>query len=505
MPAVTTLLRSSDPSLVSAVKEVVQTVGGVKVEVAPPEELSLRLGREPAALLMLHLAGPGDGTDAAKLMRQLQRLRIAVPVVVLSDGHDPEQELALLRLGAADFLTRPLNLGRLGYLVEKHTLTARLGPRPEVPPGPEVEALGEQDPLLYDSGEAMGQLMAQVRRLAPQDTTVLLGGETGTGKTRLARLLHELSARRDEPFLTVNCGCLSEHLTASEMFGHVRGAFTGADRDRTGKFAEVGGGTLLLDDIDALPLSLQAQLLRVVEERVFEPVGSNHSQSLRARLVVASNRPMADEVKAGRFRADLYYRLSVVGLFLPPLRECTSIIPHAARKFIAHFAAAAGRPVLRLTPAAVRALQAHDWPGNFRELRNVIERTVALCPGDTIDLPDLPDAFHSQAGDFAPPPATGIAAAPLARSKWEAEAVCILEALQQHNHSRSRAAAALGISRMTLYRKLHRYGLANLPAEESGITTQPEPARDFEADAPSLRLFRGSAAPDAEPRSARSS
>jgi DNA-binding NtrC family response regulator len=497
------LLRSSDPSLVSAVKDVVRSVGDVKVEVAPAEELPRRLGREPAALLMLHLAGPGDGADAAGLMQQLQRLRIEVPVVVLSDCHDPEQELALLRLGAADFLTRPLNLGRLGYLVEKHTLKARLGPHPEVAPAPEVEALGEQDPLLYDSGAALGQLMAQVRRLAPQDTTVLLGGETGTGKTRLARLLHELSARRDEPFLTVNCGCLSENLIASEMFGHVRGAFTGADRDRTGKFAEVGSGTLLLDDIDALSLTLQAQLLRVVEERVFEPVGSNHSQPLRARLVVASNRPMEDEVKAGRFRADLYYRLSVVGLFLPPLRECASIVPHVARKFIAHFAAAAGRPVLRLTPAALRALEAHDWPGNFRELRNVIERTVALCPGDTIDVADLPDAFRPPAGDFAPL-ASAVQAAPLARSKWEAEAVCIREALQQHNHSRSRAAAALGISRMTLYRKILRYGLADLPAEQTGITAEPESTGDFEDDAPSLRLFRGAAASGAESRAARS-
>jgi two-component system response regulator HydG len=502
MPTVTTLLRSSDPSLVSAVKEVVQSVGGVKVEVATPEELPRRLGRE-AALLMLHLAAPGDGADAADLMHQLQRLRIQVPVVVMSDCPDPEQELALLRLGVADFLTRPLNLGRLGYLVEKHTLQARLSPRPEAP-RPEVEALGEQDPLLYETGAALGQLMAQVRRLAPQDTTVLLGGETGTGKTRLARLLHELSTRRGEAFLTVNCGCLSESLIASEMFGHVRGAFTGADRDRTGKFAEVGDGTLLLDDIDALPLNLQAQLLRVVEERAFEPVGSNHTQPLRARLVVASNRPMADEVKAGRFRADLYYRLSVVGLFLPPLRECTSIVPHAARKFIAHFAAAAGRPALRLTPAALRALQTHDWPGNFRELRNVIERTVALCPGDTIDVNDLPDAFRPATGEFAPPPTADSAAPALARSKWEAEAVCIMEALEQHNHSRSRAAAALGISRMTLYRKLHRYGLANLAAEQGAITTQPEPVRDFEAEAPSLRLFREPAAPGSEPRSARS-
>jgi two-component system response regulator HydG len=468
--AVTTLLRSSDPSLAGAVKKIVQSVGNLTLEVAArQEELPDRLSREPVTLLLLHLREPGDGADAADLMRELERLRIRLTVLVLSDFDDPEQELALLRLGAADFLTRPLNLGRLGYLVEKHTLQARLSPRREPTPRRGIETVGEQDPLLYDSGAATGHLMAQVRRLAPQDTTVLLGGETGTGKTRLARVIHELSTRTKQPFLTVNCGCLSENLIASEMFGHVRGAFTGADRDRTGKFAEVGGGTLLLDDIDALPLALQAQLLRVVEERVFEPVGSNHSQPLRARLVVASNRPLAEEAKAGRFRADLFYRLSVVGLFLPPLRECRHIIPHVARKFIANFDGANGRAARDISAAALRALQAYDWPGNFRELRNAIERTVALCPHDSIDLDDLPDDFRPVAGDAAPAQTAVCTAPPLARSKWEAEAVCIMEALQRNNHSRSRAAKALGISRMTLYRKLQRYGLVSLAAEQTGI------------------------------------
>jgi DNA-binding NtrC family response regulator len=489
--AVTTLLRSSDPSLVSAVKEVVQSVGGLTLKVSPWDDLPRRLGQESAALVLLHVRDPAEGADATALMHRLEQLRIPMPVLVLSDADDPEQELALLRLGAADYLTRPLNLGRLGYLVEKHTLKARIGRQPAPTPQRAIEAMGERDPMLYDSGAAMGLLMAQVRRLAPQDTTVLLGGETGTGKTRLARLIHELSTRGGEPFLTVNCGCLSESLIASEMFGHVRGAFTGADRDRTGKFTEVGGGTLLLDDIDALPLALQAQLLRVVEERVFEPVGSNHSQPLRARLVVASNRPLAEEVKAGRFRADLFYRLSVVGLFLPPLRECRHIIPHVARKFIAHFGGGNGRPVRDLTAAALRALQAHDWPGNVRELRNVIERTVALCAGDSIDLDDLPDDLRPAAGDLGPAESVASAPAPLARSKWEAEAVCIMEALQRHNHSRSRAAAALGISRMTLYRKLHRYGLTNLAGEQTGIATQARPAADDEDEMSGLRVFRG--------------
>jgi two-component system, NtrC family, response regulator HydG len=488
--AVTTLLRSSDPALVSAVKEVIHSVGGLTLEMASREDLQSRLGQDPLALVLFHRTGSRDGADAAALIREMERFRIQVPILILSDTDDPEQELALLRLGAADFLTRPLNLGRLAYLVEKHTLKARLGRQPEPAAQRAIEALGEQDPFLFDSGAATGHLMAQVRRLAPQDTTVLLGGETGTGKTRLARLIHELSPRNKEPFLTINCGCLSESLIASEMFGHVRGAFTGADRDRTGKFTEVGTGTLLLDDIDALPLALQAQLLRVVEERVFEPVGSNQTQQLRARLVVASNRSLAEEVKAGRFRTDLFYRLNVIGLSLPPLRECRQIIPHVARKFIAHFAAANGHSIRNLSADALRALQAHNWPGNVRELRNVIERTVALCPGDSIELDDLPDAIRSAAADIVPPEAAGAATAPLARSKWDAEAVCIMEALERHNQSRSRAAAALGISRMTLYRKLHRYGLLSNAPEPTVIVTQPRPAPESEKDLSAIGLFR---------------
>ena len=236
--------------------------------------------------------------------------------------------------------------------------------------------------------------MEQVRRVATQDTTILLGGETGTGKTRLARHIHELSPRRDLPFLVINCGALSASLIESEMFGHVKGAFTGADRDRTGKFAEVERGTLLLDEIDSLPLALQAKLLRAVEERIFEPVGSNKSLPVQARLIAASNRPLDQEAAAGRFRLDLYYRLNVVSFTLPPLRDRREMIAHLASNFIAEFAARSGREIDGISAEALRALQAHDWAGNIRELRNVIERAVVLCPGREIQVDDLPEQFH---------------------------------------------------------------------------------------------------------------
>ncbi len=305
----------------------------------------------------------------------------------------------------------------------------------------------------------MDRLLDQVCRIAPQDTTILLGGETGTGKTRLAGAIHRLSPRRDRPFLTINCGALSTNLIESEMFGHVKGAFTGADSNRVGKFAEVGQGTLFLDEIDTLPPHLQAKLLRAVEDRDFEPVGSNKTQALLARLIIASNRPLEEEVAAGRFRADLYYRLNVVAFTLPPLRERISGIPLWAQAFLSEFAHRAGRSDLAIAADAMRALEAYSWPGNVRELRNVIERAVALSDGPTIQIEDLPEALSSLASTIllkaTPSPSTST----LAHSKQQAERSQIAQALERNGNSRLRAAAELGISRMTLYKKLHKLGL----------------------------------------------
>ncbi len=312
--------------------------------------------------------------------------------------------------------------------------------------------------------------------LLPADTTVLLLGETGTGKTRLARLIHELSPRRNEPFLVVDCGALSPSLIESEMFGHVRGAFTGADRDRPGKFAAVGRGTLLLDEVNSLPVTLQTKLLRAVDDRTFEPVGSNRGVPLQARIVAISNAPLEEEVAAGRFRADLYFRLNVVGFFLPPLRSrCLSVAP-LGMKWLVEFAARNRPDVTGLSPEALRALQEYHWPGNIRELRNVIERAVALCPGPLVDLADLPEAIRLPKTDvqlsvrspepeatppstFAPALGSGATGPTLAQSREIAEIRQIKAALAKHNNNRSHAAGELGISRMGLYKKLHKYGL----------------------------------------------
>jgi two-component system, NtrC family, response regulator HydG len=321
------------------------------------------------------------------------------------------------------------------------------------------------DPFLDAFPPEFQLLRDQLRRVIPQDTTLLFSGETGTGKTRLARIVHELSPRRDEPFLVVDCGALSISLIESELFGHVRGAFTGADRDRPGKLSAAGKGTLLLDEINSLPMPLQVKLLRAVDERVFEPVGANRSQPLRARLIAASNAPLEAEVAAGRFRPDLYYRLNVVSFYLPPLRERRLVVGSLAQKFLAEFAAR-NRPDLQgLAADAIRALEAYHWPGNVRQLRNIIERAAALCPGQEILRADLPESIRSpvqvaaRADATAPSGQNGGPCLTLSQSKAEAEVLRITEALRKHGNNRLRAAAELGISRMGLYKKLHKYGI----------------------------------------------
>jgi DNA-binding NtrC family response regulator len=302
--------------------------------------------------------------------------------------------------------------------------------------------------------------LAQLRLVADQETTVLLTGETGTGKTVLARYIHQLSGRRDRPFMMVDCGALAPALIESEMFGHVRGAFTGADKDRVGKFAASGDGTLVLDEINSLPLALQSKLLRAVEERAFEPVGSNQTQPLRARIIAISNVSLREEVTHNRFRADLFYRLNVIGFRLPSLRERGGEVLALARKFLAENLVARERGVIGVSPQALDAMEAYEWPGNIRELKNVIERVAVLCGGRIVGLSDLPECLRT-AG--VKPTAVAVAPVPVTEPPADRgpddEVWRICEALRKHRNNRARAAAELGMSRVSLYKKLHKYGL----------------------------------------------
>ena len=438
-------------------RKTLSDVDGLQLEVcADAEQVCRDVKRKDVALVLAHLDSLGGDAEATNLLWGIAATRRACPTLILAEDYLEQHACALLRAGAADFLELPADLEKLTVYINALTLRTAFSLRGVNPSRLVEETSTPGDKSLQELVTAdLGDLISQIRRVAPQDTTVFLSGETGTGKTALAQLIHQITFRRTEPFLVVDCAALSGGVIESELFGHVKGAFTSADRDRQGKLVAAGVGTIFLDEVNALPLNLQAKLLRAIGEKCVEPVGAVRSVPVRARVIAASNVSLEKEVAEGRFRADLFYRLNVVAFHLPPLRERPSAIAPLAQRFLEEYAGRNRLKVQGFRPEALEAMECYDWPGNIRELRNVVERAVALWESGDIGLDALPPSLCK---GLLMPRRAPKSSAPLHRSRDEAEIQQIKKALDLHRNNRMRAAAELGISRMGLYKKLHKYG-----------------------------------------------
>lgn len=420
--------------------------------------------------------------DGPEALKQIHELKPSLPVLMMTAYSDVPAAVEAIKSGAWDYLAKPLDFERLkvslrnvfahaDLLEENAALNRRL-------------AEGEGQGGILGQSQPMRELWELVRTIAPSEATVLVTGESGTGKELAARAVHNLSNRAKGPFVAVNCGALTETLLASELFGHEKGAFTGADRRHEGLFLQARGGTIFLDEIGELALSMQVKLLRVLQEREVLSVGGKRPEPVDVRVIAATNRDLAHEIAEGRFREDLYYRLNVVTLAMPPLRERNGDIELLARSFATRFATVNHKRVSSITPQALELLVRYAWPGNVRELENVMERAVILMPGEHIGVRELPERLRQREPAHSGSPLRGdkdfladmadvmedAASSPLP-SLDEVERVVILRTLERLGGNKSEAARVLGITRKTLHAKLNKYG----QCADAEPENEPEP------------------------------
>ena len=421
-----------------------------------PEALA-RLGETDYDVVLLDIQMPGmSGLDA---LRAIRKIEDAPEVIMLTADTSLATGIEAMRYGAYDYLTKPATLDEMEAVIRKADEKRRLvrqnaSLRAVVHAPAHAEDGGSTPAIIYHSA-VMQAVVAQAETAARLDSTILITGESGTGKDVLARLIHAKSTRENSPMITVNCGALPEALFESEFFGHERGAFTGASSLKRGLLEAADGSTLFLDEIGDMPLPMQVKLLHFLEQGRFRRVGSTRDQGADVRIIAATNRDLPRDVREGRFRADLFYRLNVVSLHIPPLREHKEDIPVLIDHFLTLYRQRFNRPALALSAEARRRLENHAWPGNVRELRNCLERAAALATSDTIEpeqvLPKTTGATPAQ------PAADTQAASQSVLTLEELERQHILRVLAETGGNRERAAAILGISARTLYRKLREY------------------------------------------------
>ena len=415
------------------------------VEAAPSAEAAAELAnRIHFDVVILDIALPGK--SGVEWLRELKAGGFAGDVILITAFADIDTAIQALRAGAADYILKPFRLDQILAAVKRSLDRSRLVRENFVLKRQLADRSGDEG--IVGQSEAIQKVRAMVRRLAPLPSTVLLQGESGTGKEVVARALHELSPRASRPFVPVNCGAISPDLIESELFGHAKGAFTGAADARNGLFYYAQGGTIFLDEIAELPQAIQTKLLRVVEDRRIRPVGSNREVPVDVRIIAATNRDLGRAVAEGRFREDLFYRLDVVAVTLPPLRERPGDIAMLARHFVLQLAPHLGVEALPLTADVARALAEYPWPGNARELRNFIERSLILGHYP-LEALAIADAASDLDGDAAGSP----------DSLAEVEKRHMLTVLEASGGNKTEAARRLGISRKTLERKCALWGI----------------------------------------------
>jgi len=447
------LIVDDEALLRASLSELLEGWGYACVSCAGAEEALDLVARRRFSLAIIDIRMPGTG--GIDLLSRLRTTASELPILMMTGYPSVEVAVAAMRIGAADFFTKPLDLGRLR---EDLTRYASLGAPSRQPASRRLEG----------SSPAMLELLATIERVAPTDAPVIVYGESGTGKELVAEALHALSRRASKPLLRQNCAAIPDQLLESELFGHEKGAYTGAETRKPGLLEEARGGSVFLDEIVDMDPRLQAKLLRVLQDGDYRTLGGTKPLKADVRIIAATHRNLEAAIAAGSFREDLYYRLSVICLRVPALRERPMDIVFLATRFASEFAMRYGKDLPSIGEDVAAILKAQPWPGNVRELRNCMERSVIFCDGDRIGPEHLPAQYLEGASLPAPETLAGRGSPPLADAHDELDRGLVLEALRRSGGNRTKAAELLGIHRRTLYYKLERLGL--VPDGDAGLS-----------------------------------
>jgi two-component system response regulator HydG len=419
------------------------------IEASDGQDAIIKVGERIVDLVLMDIRMPViDGMEA---LTKIKKLNPSIPVIIMTAYGSIGSAVEALKSGAEDYLTKPLDMDELIFKVKKALRYRQLEEENVL----QKERLGTRFDFSNIIGKSpkMRELFETLSMVAPTEATILLLGESGTGKELVANAIHQNSPRRERPYIKVNCAALPETLLESELFGHEKGAFTGAIDKKKGRFELADGGTIFLDEIGEMSLPTQTKILRVLQEREFEAVGGTKSIKVNVRVIAATNKQLEQEVSKGRFREDLYYRINVVPITIPPLRERSADIPLLAEHFLRIYSKKNKRAIKGFDPGVMQAFMQHSWPGNVRELENIVERMVIMSKGDAVALDDLPAALANLQQEEGRTPSP--------TSLKDVERETIVKTLQQQGGNRTKAAAILGITRKTLQNKIKEYGIDN--------------------------------------------